>query len=146
MNFVQFSIQKFGGFTLDLYVRPGTHAARREKVLREWYRSNLKARIPKLIAEWEPKIGIEVAHWGVKKMKTRWGTCNIDTRRIWLNLELAKKPPECLEYIVVHEMVHLLERHHNDRFRSLMDRLLPQWRIRRERLNQAPLAHETWSY
>ena len=79
-------------------------------------------------------------------MKTKWGVCNIKDRRIWLNLELAKKPLECLEYIVVHEMVHLLERMHNDNFRALMDKFLPQWRLNREELNRAPLGHEDWSY
>ena len=87
-----------------------------------------------------------VAEWGIKKMRTRWGTCNVDARRIWLNLELAKKPASCLEYILVHEMVHLLERHHNDRFRQLMDRLMPQWRLLRHELNRAPLSHEDWAY
>lgn len=79
-------------------------------------------------------------------MKTRWGTCNIAARRIWINLELAKKPPQCLEYIVVHEMVHLQERLHNDNFRMLMDQFMPQWRLYRDELNQAPLAHEDWRY
>ena len=79
-------------------------------------------------------------------MKTRWGTCNPDARRVWLNLELVKKPPSCLEYVLVHEMVHLIERTHNDRFRCLMDDLMPQWRTRRDELNQAPLAHEDWTY
>jgi predicted metal-dependent hydrolase len=79
-------------------------------------------------------------------MKTKWGTCNIKQRRIWLNLELAKKPFRCLEYIIVHEMVHLLERKHTDRFIELMDQYLPQWRLLRSELNQAPLAHETWDY
>jgi predicted metal-dependent hydrolase len=79
-------------------------------------------------------------------MKTRWGTCNEQARRIWLNLELVKKPPQCLEYIVVHEMVHLLERHHNERFVAYMDEFMPQWRLFRDELNQAPLAHETWEY
>ena len=79
-------------------------------------------------------------------MKTKWGSCNIEARRIWLNLELAKKPIECLEYIIVHEMVHLLERKHNDHFRELMDQFMPQWRLFRDELNHAPLSHETWSY
>jgi predicted metal-dependent hydrolase len=79
-------------------------------------------------------------------MKTKWGACNVAAGRIWLNLELAKKPVQCLEYIVVHEMMHLLERHHNDRFISLMDRYLPHWRLHRQALNSAPLAHDTWSY
>jgi hypothetical protein len=91
-------------------------------------------------------MGVQVADWGIKKMKTKWGSCNKDARRIWLNLELAKKSVHCLEYIVVHEMVHLLERHHNDRFRALMDQFIPRWRSRREELNGAPLRHEKWEY
>ena len=79
-------------------------------------------------------------------MKTRWGTCNISARRIWVNLELAKKPSACLEYILMHEMVHFLERHHTDRFKDHMDRFMPQWRLHKEILNRAPLAHETWTY
>jgi predicted metal-dependent hydrolase len=79
-------------------------------------------------------------------MKTKWGSCNSADRRIWLNLELAKKPIHCLEYILVHEMVHLTERHHNDRFTMLMDQFMPNWRQRRDELNHAPLAHETWGY
>lgn len=131
---------------LILYVNPDTSRANREKALREWYRTELKARVPDLIAQWEPVIGEPVAEWGVKRMKTKWGSCNIDARRIWLNLELAKKPPECLEYILVHEMVHFLERHHNDNFRALMDTFLPKWRLHRDLLNSAPLAHEEWQY
>ena len=88
----------------------------------------------------------EVSEWAVKKMKTKWGACNNEARRIWLNLELAKKPAQCLEYIIVHELVHLLERHHNDTFTALMNQFLPQWRARRSELNAAPLAHATWSY
>ena len=131
---------------LELRVRPGTTRDQREALLHRWYRERLREQIPSLIDEWEPKIGVKVAKWGIKKMKTRWGTCNIKAQRIWLNLELAKKPEACLEYILVHEMVHLLERHHNERFRELMDRLMPQWRLHREELNRSPLAHEDWSY
>ncbi|MGH8658766.1 MAG: M48 family metallopeptidase, partial [Gammaproteobacteria bacterium] len=101
---------------LDLYVRPETSAVQRERILQQWYRGQLKALIPPLLEKWQPVIGVQVVHWGVKKMKTRWGTCNIVARRIWFNLELAKEPVPCLEYIAVHELVHLLERHHNDRF------------------------------
>jgi hypothetical protein len=106
----------------------------------------MRKQIPELIAKWEPVIGMGIADWGIRRMKTLWGTCNTDARRIWLNLELAKKPVSCLEYILVHEMLHLLERHHNDRFRDYMDRFMPQWRLRREELNRAPLAHEGWRY
>jgi predicted metal-dependent hydrolase len=131
---------------LDLYVRPGTGRQNREAALYRWYRQLLRDQIPALIAKWEPAIGVSVADWGIKKMKTRWGTCNIGARRIWLNLELAKKSSSCLEYILVHEMVHILERHHSDRFLQYMDRFMPQWRLYREELNRAPLAHERWNY
>jgi predicted metal-dependent hydrolase len=115
-------------------------------ILTEWYRKQLKAQIPALIAKWEKIIGVTVSDWGVKQMKTKWGTCNIEAKRIWLNLELVKKPPRCLEYIVVHEMVHLLERHHNDNFTAYMDQFLPQWRSCRDELNQFILNHAEWSY
>lgn len=131
---------------LTLYVKPNTSRDKRELVLHEWYRAELKRRVPPLLAKWQPIIGEEVAEWGVKKMKTKWGSCHIAARRIWLNLELAKKPPECLEYILVHEMVHLLERQHNDAFRAHMDRLLPHWPLYRDLLNSAPLAYEEWTY
>jgi hypothetical protein len=132
--------------TLDLFVRPESDTAQRERALLAWYRQQLKAAIPPLISKWEPIIGVDVADWGVKRMKTKWGSCTIEARRIWLNLELVKKPPRCLEYITVHEMVHLLERLHNERFVAYMDEFMPQWRLFRDELNQAPLAHETWEY
>lgn len=135
-----------GASALDLYVRPDADPAQREAALTAWYRSEIKGRVPDLVAAWEPVLGVSVANWGVRRMRTRWGTCNAAACRIWLNLELAKKPPECLEYIVVHEMTHILERHHNDRFRDLMDDFLPSWRIARDTLNRAPLAHEGWAY
>ena len=99
-----------------------------------------------MLAKWEPRVGVTVADLRIKKMKTRWGSCNAEAERIWLNLELAKKPPSCLAYILVHEMVHFLERDHNDQFRELMDGLMPQWRLYRDTLNRAPLAHEEWRY
>lgn len=140
------SVTICGSRTLQLSVRPGMDLEKRYDVMQRWYRQLIREQIPELLAKWEPVIGVEVAACGIKRMKTKWGTCNIAERRIWLNLELAKKPPACLEYILVHEMVHLLERHHNDRFRSYMDSFLPQWRLQREILNRAPLAHEDWEY
>ena len=131
---------------IDLYVPPGSDELKREQVLLAWYRRELKDLIPSLIKKWEEIIGVTVEDWGVKKMKTKWGSCNINERRIWLNLELAKKPVECLEYVVVHEMVHLLERNHNDRYKQLMDQFMPQWRQNRDILNQSPLSHEAWTY
>lgn len=131
---------------LLLLVNPGTSTQNRTKVLNEWYRHQLKDRIPGLLHHWQPLIGQEVAAWGIKKMKTKWGSCNIGARRIWLNLELAKKPSECLEYVLVHELVHLLERHHNNRFRAYMDQYLPQWQLCRDVLQREPLGHENWAY
>jgi predicted metal-dependent hydrolase len=129
---------------MDLIVRIGSDTRERERMLVSWYRRRLKEEIPPLIAKWESIIGVDVAEWGVKQMKTRWGTCNIRARRIWLNLELIKKPIHCLEYIVVHEMVHLLERHHGDRFIGYMNRFMPLWRYYREELNRAALGEEEW--
>ena len=132
--------------TLALQVRPSRGRGAREALLVRWYRARIRSQVPKLIAKWEPVAGVTVAEWGIKRMKTRWGTCNANARRIWLNLELAKKPLACLEYILVHEMIHLRERHHNDRFKQLMDSVMPQWGLWRDMLNKAPLAHEEWSY
>ena len=132
--------------TLELHVRRQSGQVERERVLQRWYREQLRELIPPLLTKWAVILGVQPAAWGIKRMKTKWGACNVDVKRIWLNLELAKKPAQCLEYIVVHEMTHLLERHHNDRFISLMDQHLPHWRLYRQELNAAPLAHDTWSY
>lgn len=132
--------------TIDLYVRVGSDREQRERVMLAWYRQHLKEQIPALIEKWEPVLGVRVADWRVKQMKTKWGTCNIKAGRIWLNLELAKKSAQCLEYIVVHEIVHLLERQHNDRFAELMSKSMPQWKLYREELNRSALGHEEWSY
>jgi predicted metal-dependent hydrolase len=119
----------------------------RQAVIAQWYRDQIKgAAVPNLIEKWEPIIGVEVKRIFVQKMKTKWGSCNPASQSIRLNTDLAKKPRECLEYILVHEMVHLLERHHNERFRGYMDRFMPHWRGYRDELNRAPLNHETWSY
>jgi len=131
---------------LELRVRPATNAAQRNRILQQWYRQQLKALVPPLMEKWQTALEVVVAEWGVKKMKTRWGSCNIEARRIWLNLELAKKPVQCLEYIVAHELVHLIERNHNDRFVSILERHLPHWRRHRQELNSEPLAHESWGY
>ena len=132
--------------TMELRVRPDANRDKREEVLNRWYRRMLQEQVPRLIARWQPEIGVVVAEWRIKKMKTLWGSCNIKARRIWLNLELAKKSPSCLEYILVHEMIHLLERPHNERFMNLMDHYMPNWRIHRDELNRAPLAHADWKY
>ncbi|QDZ41647.1 M48 family metallopeptidase (plasmid) [Euhalothece natronophila Z-M001] len=127
---------------IDLYVREGSSQEKRREVLRNWYRQHLKSEIPKLIQKWQEIMEVKVRDWGVKRMKTKWGTCNIQAQRIWLNLELAKKPPSCLEYVIVHEMTHLFERHHNERFQSLMDQFLPHWRRDRDELNRTPIETE----
>jgi hypothetical protein len=131
---------------LDLYAPEYADEAYMEKTLNEWYRARLKELLPPLIKEWEQKMNLRIHFWGIKRMKTMWGTCNPDSRRIWLNLELAKKPIACLEYILVHEMVHLLERHHNDRFHAYMDRYLPGWKERRVELNRLPVCGDGWGY
>ena len=123
---------------LDLYVRHGSIREQREQVLTNWYRQQLKAELPILIAKWEKIIGVSVNDWGVKKMKTKWGTCNIEAKRIWLNLELIKKPQDCLEYIIVHELVHLLERKHGDRFKAYMSKFMPNWSSYKDELNCLP--------
>lgn len=114
--------------------RPSSPTREHDKLSDDQYRAELATRVPELIARWEPVIGRRVAEWRIRKMKTRWGSCNPVARRIWLSLELAKKPPECLEYVVVHEMAHLIEANHSKRFYALMDRFMPDWRERKERL------------
>ena len=131
---------------IELYVRPETDAVKRKSILDEWYRRKLKETVPSLIEKWEGKMNVQVNEFGIKKMKTRWGTCNRQAKRIWLNLELAKKPAECLEYIVVHEMAHLLERTHNGRFIALMTGFLPKWRLYKDELNRLPITHADWNY
>lgn len=132
--------------TLQLWINPGTSTEKRTRALMEWYREQLKTHIPNLLDHWQPLIGQEVSAWGLKKMKTKWGSCNIRDRRIWLNLELAKKPMECLEYVLVHELIHLLERYHDDRFKAYMDQYLPQWRHYHDLLKRNPLGYENWDY
>jgi len=131
---------------IELCVRPETDAVKRKFILDEWYRRKLKETVPSLIEKWEKKIDVQVNEFGIKKMKTKWGTCNRQAKRIWLNLELAKKLPECLEYVVVHEMVHLLERNHNDRFIALMTGFMPEWRFYKDELNRLPVSHAGWNY
>jgi len=131
---------------IDLFVRPPASKDKMKSILDEWYRKQLKTSLPELIEKWGEKMKVTVNDFGIKKMKTRWGTCNRQAKRIWLNLELAKKPAECLEFIVVHEMVHLLERKYNKIFISYMDKFLPKWRFFKEELNKIPLRHENWNY
>jgi predicted metal-dependent hydrolase len=129
-----------------LRVRPATNDETKQAIVAQWYREQIKAALPDLIAKWESRLGVKVERVFVRKMKTKWGSCNPASKSIRLNTDLAKKPPECLEYIVVHEMAHLLVRHHDDRFSSLMGQCLPNWRLLRQTLNEAPLAHTDWAY
>lgn len=132
------------GERLMLYVPAGTSATKRRDDLDRWYRTQLRQAIPDLVAKWEQELGVTVPKWTIRRMKTKWGSCNRETRHIWFNVELAKKDPKCLEYIVVHEMTHYFERSHGERFTTLMDRHMPDWRERRDQLNQAALGHEVW--
>ena len=129
-----------------LRLRPGADNSKRQEVVENWYRTQVKAATTDLIALWEPKIGVTVDGFYVQRMKTRWGSCNSQARTIRLNTDLAKKPRECLEYIVVHEMIHILEPTHNERFQELMGRFMPDWEHRRQVLNRLPVRHEEWEY
>lgn len=132
--------------TIELYIRPSTSTKKRKEIIDEWYRDEMKKVIPKMLEKWEKKIGVKTNEFGVKIMRTKWGTCNVEAKRIWLNLELAKKPLECLEYIVVHELVHLLERSHNAIFVKHMNEFMPKWRFYRDELNRLPFRHTDWKY
>lgn len=120
---------------IDLYLRKGSSRDKRKQIMTKWYRKKLKERIPPLIKKWEEKIGVKVDSWGVRLMKTKWGSCHQADKKILLNLELAKKNKRCLEYIIVHELLHLLEREHNHRFVAYMDKFLPNWRSIKNELN-----------
>ncbi|MFM7858278.1 MAG: M48 family metallopeptidase, partial [Flammeovirgaceae bacterium] len=131
---------------IELQVRPKSSKAKRKEILDTWYRERLRELVPNFIKEYEKSMKVQVAEFGIRKMKTKWGTCNIQAGRIWLNLELAKKPISCVEYIVVHEMVHLLERSHNARFIAYMDKHMPQWKSFKQELNRLPVSHVDWEY
>ena len=131
---------------MHLRVRPGTDETKRHAIVQEWYREQVKQAVPSLIAKWEQLIGVKVQRIFVQRMKTKWGSCNHRARTIRLNTDLAKKSRECLEYLVVHELVHLLEPTHNARFVDLMDQFMPKWSFYRQRLNRLPVRHETWEY
>lgn len=148
-------VQNYSGYSkvnllgtkkIQLWVKPKLTKDAKGKIMKEWYRKQLKEQLPQLIEKWEKIIGVKSNDWGIKQMKTKWGACNIKAKRIWLNLELAKKPTICLEYILVHELVHLLEKNHNQRFISLMDKFMPKWRMHRDELNSLPIVHNDWGY
>lgn len=132
--------------TIELYVRPGSNTEKRKEILDNWYREQLRELVVDFIAQWEKKMKLKVAELGIKKMKTKWGTCNEEAKRIWLNFELSKKPLQCIEYIVVHEMVHFKERNHNDKFVAYMNHYLPEWKQLKKELNRLPVSHVDWGY
>lgn len=140
------SVNIKGVSKLEINAGVNTTTENRIKLLHNFYRQQIQERIEPLLDKWQLKLGVEANQIGIKKMKTKWGSCNIKAKHIWLNLELAKKPPECLEYILVHELAHLLERHHNERFRSIMNKHMPNWREHRNLLNSLPLAYDDWQY
>jgi hypothetical protein len=129
-----------------LRVRPQTGEDKRQALVEEWYRERLKEAVPPLLERWQPLLGVQVERFFVQRMKTKWGSCNHMARTIRLNTELTKKPADCLEYIVVHELVHLLEPTHNARFVALMDRFMPNWQFHRQALNRLPVRWEKWGY
>lgn len=131
---------------LRLYISPNTTVENKQLVLSDYYRAQLKEQLSPLINKWQNKLGVKASFIGVRRMKTKWGSCDPKTARIWLNLELAKKPTECLEYILVHELVHLLERHHNNQFIALMDKYMPKWQTYKQLLKDTSIAEEQWSY
>lgn len=131
---------------IELHIKPKTPTIKRHEILNKWYRVQLKNQIPLIVEKWEKILNVTVFDCRVKQMKTKWGSCNIEKKRIWINLELAKKPEHCLEYIIVHEMVHLFERHHNERFLFFMDKYLPNWRQLKVELNRLPVSHADWEY
>ena len=130
--------------TIELYIRKGSTIEQKQIILDRWYRQRLKKIVPGYIAELEKKMNVQVAEYGIKKMKTKWGTCNVNARRIWLNLELAKKPVEYLEYILAHEMIHLIERQHNDKFIAYLNKFIPKWKHYKEELNRSALGYVDW--
>ena len=131
---------------IELHIRPDTPTIKRHEILNEWYRDQLKKQIPVIIDKWEKILNVKVEAWQVKQMKTKWGSCNIEKKRIWINLELAKKPEHSLEYIIVHEMIHLLERYHNEKFLSYMNKFMPNWKFLKQELNRLPVSHADWKY
>lgn len=135
-----------GKSKIILQVRPNSSIEKRNDVMMQWYREQLYPIADNLMAKWQNKIGVQVKHWGIKRMKTRWGTCNNKAARILLNLELAKKPLACLEYVIVHELLHMIEKKHNDKFVSMLGKYIPKWKSTKEELNRSMLSYEEWNY
>ena len=137
-------VELTSGGKLHLTVPPKADCRDQEKLLAGWYRQELRAEAKPRISEWAEKLDADVRDWRIRKMRTKWGSCNPEAGRIWLNLELAKKAPQCLDYIIVHELIHLIERRHSARFEQLLDEAMPNWRTYRDELYRLPLGHEDW--
>jgi len=135
-----------GNNKIILQVRPKSPAAKRHEVMMEWYREQLHPVVEELVSKWQLKIGVETKFWGIKQMKTRWGTCNHVGARILINLELVKKPIACVEYVIVHELIHLIEKKHSDKFVALITKYIPKWRSIKDELNRFILSHAEWAY
>ena len=125
--------------TIELYVPEGLSKEQRDSHLSKWYREQLKSVLPNMIEKWSKQLGVEVNEWAIKKMKTRWGSCNPRAKRVWIGLELAKHSVHCIEYVVVHELAHLLEPSHNERFKKIMTEAIPKWKLLREEMKKIPL-------
>jgi len=138
------SVEIKGKTKILLNIRPKTSVLKREKIMQKWYRDELRKFLEKAINKWEEKIGVKVSSWGIRRMKTRWGTCNHKKKNIWLNLELAKKPESCIEYVVLHELLHLIEEKHSERFIVFLNKYMPKWKSEKEELNSLILSHEEW--
>ncbi len=129
-----------------LCARPNSTRNKREQIMQEWLRNRMRNNLATLIQKWESIVGVKASYYGIKRMRTKWGSCNSEQKRIWLNLELAKKTPQCLEYVLVHEIIHILEPKHSDCFFELLDEYMPTWRIHRDTLDKPPLVHVDWDY
>ncbi|TGM58460.1 M48 family metallopeptidase [Leptospira adleri] len=132
--------------SIDLYITDSTTWNKKNEVLKKWYRDRLKEVSVPLIQKWTKNLKLDNVEFSIRSMKTRWGTCNPSKRKIWLNLELAKKPKDCIEFIIAHELIHILEKNHTVRFFSLLNHHYPNWKEAQEKLNRLPISHIDWDY
>lgn len=137
---------RLGHKEIVLQVRPGATEEKKRAVVDEWYRARLREKVIPLIAKWEPRLAVKVNKLFIQRMKTRWGSCNPQKGYVRLNTHIAKKPEQCLEYLLLHEMLHIIEPTHNERFKTLLERFMPHWEHYRRILNQLPVSHESWRY
>lgn len=139
------SVEIKGKTKILLAIRPKTNIVKREEIMQNWYRNELRKFLEKAIYKWENKIGVKTDSWGIRRMKTRWGTCNHKKKNIWLNLELVKKPESCIEYVILHELLHFIEEKHSEKFTALLNKYMPKWKSEKEELNRLILSHEEWA-